>query len=293
MAMGLPSASKRAPKKFAGELRSTDVRSYGTLDQLLSPGFQIQEPPCPSEGAATGLDPQGFSALASGDWPVSEFKLTRPAIEASKPPGLHDWSGSTAQSSHLLRSSCCSQSASSTSSFGSDSGSDYARESKVSGQKTVRLRTKADNMRGSARPMSQQRELGIARPQSPLRPGVFHSCDAHYHVKMTPKCLPEPAQCTISGLFPGISRPPRPATSDAVSLANAAIPGIRRLSWSQDRVRGVGQEACGLSQWETIVQKIEDEGRTDDSRHYEAWRRRVVECSRTMQEEVARFKFEE
>jgi len=123
------------------------------------------------------------------------------------------------------------------------------------------------------------------RPHSPLRPGVYAGPDAPESAKARPTCLPEEAKWVTAGtgLFQGISPPLRPATSDVITLARASVgqrTHERRLS-------------AGPSMWDSIVNKMEDEGRTDDSRHYEAWRRRVVDCSRTMQLEVSRFKLEE
>jgi len=131
---------------------------------------------------------------------------------------------------------------------------------------------------------SSWRARGGHRPRSPLRPGVYVGYDAPEHVKLEirnnlvkkPSGLPERARATFdSGRFPGISPPSRPVTSDAIS---------KRFNKTD---RGT------VSVWNAMLAKIEDQGKTDESRAYEAWRKRVVECTRTMQLEVARFKLED
>lgn len=121
------------------------------------------------------------------------------------------------------------------------------------------------------------------RPRSPLRPGVYVGHEAAEHASLAqlgkmPAGLPVTADRAFNtGLFPKITtHPMRPVTSDAVVQA-----------------RKPRESGPSRSIWQEMLSRLEDEGKTAESRTYDAWRRRVVDCTRTMQLEVARFKHEE
>lgn len=147
------------------------------------------------------------------------------------------------------------------------------------------------------------------RPRSPLRPGVYVGYDAPEHSKLSvssrrrdklPPGLPDRAAASFnSGRFPQISPPSRPVTSDAIASARrnrqAAEPG-------KTGPGGVPQPAGQpqsnkqppqKSVWQKMLAELEDAGKTEESRAYDAWRKRVVDCTRTMQLEVTRFKLDE
>jgi len=130
------------------------------------------------------------------------------------------------------------------------------------------------------------------RPRSPLRPGVYVGIDAPEHSKKRkpPRNLPNDAKYGASGLFLPISAPVRPATSQALKSARLVGDSSHSAGPSgSDEPKPV----AGLSMWQSMVAKMEDEEVTDDARAYNAWRKRVVDCTRAMQLEVARFKTDE
>jgi len=356
-----------APKTVGGRTgtsRTSDVRSYGTLDQLLSPGWQ---PPTigdavkvmlPSLVPAGGSNP--FSARpgtesgrgrvvprpvteAAGGrlsarpgaeaWLNKRLGPNRPGTEASRRriPGWPDSGASTARESQRRglaegnSSSGFNSTAKSESGLGplspsileqlqkpiisgewnmllgfagdksgtvraegngQDINVEDLKRQESSSSSSPRVRTLQGRATGSTafniatgeravtvitQPTSESwRTAGFQRPPSPMRPGVYNGHNATGH----------PQQKLPAGL------PLRAASSSSTS-----VPGIPD-ALARFRAFG-GPPGSGQPMWCSMLEQSDPERKSDEAKAYEAWRKRVIECTRNMQMEVARFKLED
>jgi len=122
--------------------------------------------------------------------------------------------------------------------------------------------------------------------QSPLRPGVYvgHG-DNETMLLESAKTLRKP---------PGLP-------DSALNAAQAAIGGRKgprnyHSSWLSAKRKMVLQMSDKSSRLakalNLIMEEEEDERRHEDSRNYQAWRKKVIECARSMRLEVDRFQLE-
>jgi hypothetical protein len=136
-----------------------------------------------------------------------------------------------------------------------------------------------------AREVSSWKLKGPKRARSPLKPGVYVGYENPLHPGSSlhggpPKGLPQQVRAAHgSGRFPQLSSPIRPATSDVITRAR--------------QLPGDGAVPASANVWHDIISKIENPGRSEESKAYDNWRKKVVECTRTMHLEVNRFRSDE
>jgi hypothetical protein len=126
------------------------------------------------------------------------------------------------------------------------------------------------------------------RAPSPLRPGVYvgHSERERLKSGFTRKRKPPP----------GISQFALPASREGKPEQRPATVDIANVSSLQEEDRPVNRLAASTlnttlnTTWQSMVEMMEDSIHTDESKAYHAWRKKVIECAKTMQLEVGRFK---
>lgn len=330
--------------RHTGELRKTDVRSYGTLDQLLSLEAKPPTPPKPLAGSAPAAPQdlgQGILPLLAEGTVATLATLAKPStappgfrrppseavVKARKPSHLGR-AGNMQLGSHaadeIEQEGTKEEKADSSSASSQGAQGEGDPEAKAILQEleqegvsqewslvlgvvpTEKRLHEAHHALGDdmqlqfvnkeEKPSSSlPKEENIApfvRPISPLRPGVYCGHDDKDAVKARdgvrpPTGLPQGATWGhgVTGMWSSLSPPVRPATA-GFQEAVRAPPQAQKHGGHR-----ASDLAAGMSVWQHIASKIEDESRTEDSKAYEAWRHRVVECSRNMQLEIARFKF--
>lgn len=289
---------RKVEKKFVGDLRKTDVRSYGTLDQLLSPGFEHPDAFRPPEDSSpqTAVRPATSPSITFGS---ASSLLALPSGFSAGRSSVASSNGSDSSDDSIGPQPSMTEQLSEVWGIHSVSSVRLSREDDPSGQAGDQddamgagVSLTSGKTRVMVEPTMMSWHKASGRPQSPMRPGVYvgheegEQIELGRHAHKPPANLPPSARKTSTGLFKAVSPPIRPATS-------AVIVAAREPRGTGRRIRHIERAEESQTVWEGIVQKIEEEGQTDDSKVYEAWRKRVVDCSRTLQLEVARFKLDE
>lgn len=125
--------------------------------------------------------------------------------------------------------------------------------------------------------------LKSGRARSPLRPGVYVGGESDEHAKLQKLKIPRglPDRAKIKAREHRIAQK-RAELKKYLATLNPELEDSREAA-----------AAGGMTMWQKMVEKLEDQSKSDETKAYQAWRKKVIECARSMQLEVARFKLDE
>jgi hypothetical protein len=128
--------------------------------------------------------------------------------------------------------------------------------------------------------MTKRKRKGKSKPRtrSPLRPGVYVGHEARKHALVSSSRRKPP---------PGL-----PNFANAGDGHSGMLdPKTHHLQDSESQCENV--KSKHMMTWRDMVEELDDERHVDESKQYNAWRKKVIECARNMQMEVSRFKLDE
>jgi hypothetical protein len=120
---------------------------------------------------------------------------------------------------------------------------------------------------------------GGPRPRSPLRPGVYVGHDARQRAL---------------GAAGGLKTPMVVLSADGIGMRageGGGAKGQKKRTNDQGELPS-STRAVALT-WGDMMDELDDERHQEESKQYNIWRKRVIECARNMQLEVSRFKLDE